>query len=189
MDRVIKIFDQDIKYDVDFRKIKYPRLEFKTGNLLLVLPHSSKNVEGILKRHQKWIYKKNRFINNALQDIKNKKLNHKRNEKEFRYLVNSSVKNFSNELGLRLNKIFFRKMCSKWGSLSSRKNLSINTLLRYLPSRIIKYVIFHEMVHLLERRHNDRFWYLVSAKYKGHQNFESTLLRYWFLIKKEEYNG
>ena len=30
---------EDIDYKVSYRDVKYPRLELKTGNLLLVLPH------------------------------------------------------------------------------------------------------------------------------------------------------
>ena len=76
-------------------------------------------------------------------------------------------------------------MKSKWGSLSSRKNLTINRYVKYLPNWLIKYIVFHEMVHLIERKHNERFWKIIGAKYKNYQRYETYLLKYWFLIQKK----
>ncbi len=75
------------------------------------------------------------------------------------------------------------KMKSKWGSCSSRKNLTFNTFLKYLPETLIKYIVLHEMAHLIERKHDHKFWEIVSKKYKNHQKRESDLFSYWFLIK------
>lgn len=44
-------------YDVAFRDIKYPRLEFKTGTLLVVLP-KGENETRILRKHRRWIENK-----------------------------------------------------------------------------------------------------------------------------------
>ena len=45
MHKIIRIADMDIKYQIDYRSVRYPRLEFKTGNLLLVLPSDYKEDE------------------------------------------------------------------------------------------------------------------------------------------------
>ena len=51
-----------IDYDVDFRNIKYPRLEFKTGQLILILPERFGDDKDVIKKHEEWIYKKNSQI-------------------------------------------------------------------------------------------------------------------------------
>ena len=185
MGKRIKISNQEIGYQTSRRDVKYPRLEFKTGSLVLILPRNSKNEEGIIKKHKDWIGKKNNLIQNALQDLKNEKLNIKRTDKELRNFVIHQVRDFSCNLKVDINKVFLRRMKSKWGSLSSRRNLTINTFVKYLPNWLIKYIVFHEMVHLIERKHNERFWKIIGAKYKNYQGYETSLLKYWFLIQKK----
>jgi len=50
---------------------------------------------------------------------------------------------------------------------------------------LIRYVIFHEMAHLIEKRHNDKFWQIVSGKYKSYRKMETEMFTYWFLVSKE----
>ncbi|MDI6655792.1 MAG: M48 family metallopeptidase [Candidatus Hydrothermarchaeota archaeon] len=182
MERQVRIRGMDVKYRASRRDVCYPRLEFKTGNLLLVLPRNYKGEKELIKSHSNWIYEKSIFIKNSLKNIKDKSLL-KRSDEEFKQLVYSLVRNFSKELKIDINKIFFRKMKSKWGSCSSRKNLTFHTFLKYLPETLIKYIVLHEMAHLIERKHDHKFWEIVSEKYKNHQKCESDLFSYWFLIK------
>lgn len=179
-----KISDSTLNYEVVYRNIRYPRLEFKTGELLLVLPEYYENHRDFIEKHKEWIYKRNAEIAAALKEAQEKRLELKRTDEEFKQLVHSFVKNISNELAININTIYFRKMRSKWGSCSSNKNLTINTLLRYLPDSLIEYVIYHEMVHLIEKKHNERFWRFMSNKFENYKEKEKELFEYWFLIQK-----
>jgi hypothetical protein len=76
-------------------------------------------------------------------------------------------------------------MNSKWASHSRNGNLTLNGELRFLPKNLIEYVIFHEMAHSIERKHNERFWKTVERRFKNHQEIENKLLVYWFLIKEK----
>ncbi len=40
MEKQVRLSGSNIKYEIVHRSIKYPRLEFKTGKLLLVLPEN-----------------------------------------------------------------------------------------------------------------------------------------------------
>ena len=124
-----------------------------------------------------------RFINKTLEDSKNVIL-YERTVKDLRELIESLVDEYSNDLGVSINRIFFRRMKTKWASCSPKRNLTINTLMRYLPDDLIRYIVFHEMVHLIERRHNERFWGLISKKFERYEKMEERLFTYWFLIHK-----
>ena len=67
-------------YDIVYRTIKYPRLEFKTGKLLLVLPKDHKNSDIIIEKHKDWIFTQKSRISTALKDAQNKNLNLNRNQ-------------------------------------------------------------------------------------------------------------
>ena len=179
----VKIYDMEIKYDTDYRNIKYPRLEFKTGELLLVLPQGFKDHSGVLEKHKSWIYKKNSQIINAFRESKNKKLNTQRTEQEFKTVVKEYAHKYLKELDLNVNSVQIKRMNSKWGSCSSRKNVIVNSNLRYLPTELIDYVVYHEIAHLEERKHNEKFWKIVSKKFKDYQNKEKELFVYWFLTQ------
>lgn len=179
----IKIYDLEVKYDVDYRDIRFPRLEFRTGNLLLVLPKDTKNHKEVIDKHKNWIYKKNSEIISSLQESKNKKLIMDRTAEEFRNIVKNKVNQFLSDYNLSINNVSFRSMNSKWASCSSQKVLTINTLLKYLPDKLIEYVIFHEVMHLKERKHNEKFWNLINNQFPNHQKKEKELFLYWFLVQ------
>ena len=170
----------NIPYKVSHRAVKYPRIEFKTGKLLLILPPGYKP-DRLLEKHRSWILKKASFIKECLKDTPTKKLV-RRSEEEFKNLIHSYVKEGSKELGNGLNKVYFRTMRTKWASCSSKRNLTINRLMKYLPESILKYVVFHEILHLAEKRHNDKFWKRISKKFNNYQELEKDLFVYWFKL-------
>jgi predicted metal-dependent hydrolase len=172
----------NIPYRVSHRDVKYPRIEFKTGNLLFILPFGFKPVP-LLEKHRSWILKKTGFIKECLKETRNKQIV-ERTEKQFRDLIYSFVKGASKELGGELNNIYFRTMKTKWASLSSKRNLTINRLMRHLPDHLLSYVIFHEVVHLKEKRHNDKFWKRISKNFNNYQELEKDLFVYWFQVAK-----
>ena len=172
-------------YNVEYREVKYPRLEFKTGKLLLILPKNTKEEQRILKKHQKWITQKEAIIKKALEDAKKKTLNLERTNSELKDLVISIVNSYKSKFDAKVNQIFFRRMKTKWASYSNKGNLTINTQLRYLTSELIKYVIFHEMAHSIERKHNDRFWRIIEKEFNDFSKKERELLVNWFSIQKE----
>jgi len=58
-----------IKYKVEHRDVKHPRLEFKDTTLLIILPHEIKDPKEILERRKNWIKKKWKIIQEATKDI------------------------------------------------------------------------------------------------------------------------
>ena len=97
---------EDIDYKVSYRNVKYPRLELKTGKLLLVLPYGVSPDE-IIERHRDWIRKKVDLIRVSLEDSVNKEV-FERDEGEFRDLVRTFSEKISEELDVSINKIYFR---------------------------------------------------------------------------------
>lgn len=172
----------NLQYKVSYRDIKYPRLEFTSGELLVILPFGHKP-DLLFKKHKGWILKKINFIEECLKDSSNIKI-FKRTEKEFKAIIYSVVEKISEELNITLNKLYFRKMKTKWASCSAKRNLTVNMLMRYLPEQLLKYIIFHEIVHIIEKRHNNTFWEIVSKKFVNYQKFERDLFIYWFRVRK-----
>ncbi len=52
---------------------------------------------------------------------------------------------------------------TNWGSCSSDSNVNLSTRLLFAPEAVQDYVIIHELAHLVELNHSDRFWLLVET--------------------------
>jgi predicted metal-dependent hydrolase len=83
-----------------------------------------------------------------------------------------------------LNRQFFNKNIrsvslkynsSNWGSCSSADNLNFSTRLLFAPPEVIDYVIVHELAHLFEMNHSDRFWNIVEKVMPDYQKKEKWL--------------
>jgi predicted metal-dependent hydrolase len=60
--------------------------------------------------------------------------------------------------GVKVERFFVQKMKTKWGSCNPfARSIRLNTDLAKKPRECLEYIVVHEMVHLLERHHNDRF--------------------------------
>lgn len=60
--------------------------------------------------------------------------------------------------GVEVTSWGIKAMKTKWGSCNVREGrIWVNLELVKKPAHCIEYILVHEMVHLLERRHNDRF--------------------------------
>ena len=148
------------------------------------MPKGQKNENDIIEKHKRWIYKKNALIQKAIKDTGGMKRCYEKSIDEFKNYVSGTVEKYGNQnvAKKKISKIYFRKMKSKWGSLSSNRNLTINTLARRLPEYLINYIVFHEMTHLTEKRHNERYWSIIKKEYKQPSRYESDLLKHWFSI-------
>ena len=68
------------------------------------------------------------------------------------------------KMGVSVNEVRIKKMKTLWGSCNIRaKRVWLNLELAKKPHSCLVYVLVHEMVHLLERDHNDRFRELMDG--------------------------
>jgi predicted metal-dependent hydrolase len=174
---------ENIPHKISRRKIRYPRIEFTTGELHLVLPINARS-EDLLNNHESWIQTKRAFIAECLKESERRELV-PRSDEEFKGLVLSLIIRAADGLNVKLNNVIFRSLRTKWASLSANKNLIINKLGRKLPERLLEYIIFHELAHLKQKRHNDHYWEIVGREFPDHQALEKELFVYWFRLISE----
>lgn len=62
------------------------------------------------------------------------------------------------KIGVKYGRITIRSQRSRWGSCSSKSNLNFNCLLMLTPPEVIDSVVVHELCHLKEMNHSDRFY-------------------------------
>jgi predicted metal-dependent hydrolase len=81
-------------------------------------------------------------------------------------------------LGVTVERVFVQRMKTKWGSCNpASKNIRLNTELAKKPPACLEYIVVHEMAHLFERHHNDRFRKLMDKYLPNWRVLQQTLNR------------
>jgi hypothetical protein len=71
-------------------------------------------------------------------------------------------------LGRRPRRITLRDPRSRWGSCTAAGDLMFSWRLILAPVAVLDYVVAHEVAHLAELNHSDRFWATVARLCPGH---------------------
>jgi len=88
------------------------------------------------------------------------------------------VTKWESSLGVQLKRLFIQRMKTKWGSCNYKeKTIRLNAELVKKPPECLEYIILHEMVHLLEPKHNDRFISLMNRFMPGWRTQRDELNR------------
>lgn len=187
-----------LNYSVARRDVKYPRIEFKTGKMVVIVPRNFQNEKEILTKNMGWISRKHKEILDAYKKVYktyNKKSilafegfdsldSIQKLKKKLHNKISIILDEYSKNLNLKYGKVSIKNQKTKWGSCSKKGNLSFNFKLMFLPHRLVKYVVFHELLHLKERNHRFSFWRLIEREFKDYRKLEKSLLEYWFFLQK-----
>jgi predicted metal-dependent hydrolase len=76
------------------------------------------------------------------------------------------IRKWEAKLGVQVKRYFLQRMKTRWGGCNHRAgHIRLNTELVKKPKDLLEYVIVHEMVHLLEAKHSERFTALLDRHY------------------------
>jgi predicted metal-dependent hydrolase len=83
--------------------------------------------------------------------------------KELRKILIPMLKKWQEKIGVEASFWGIRQMKTRWGTCNEKtKRIWFNLELIKKPESCIEYIVVHELVHLLERTHNDRFVQLLD---------------------------
>lgn len=174
--RKINIAGKDYDYLLRRRpRVRYVRLAIEhDGSLVLTTP-----VTYPIFLVNKFLHSKIAWVDKALAKIKSNpsllgqkhsELEIKKYKKITRAIVKEKLEYFNQFYNFQYNRIAVRNQKSRWGSCSSDKNLNFNYRLALLPDDLAEYIIVHELCHLGEMNHSQRFWQLVARAIPDYKN-------------------
>ena len=83
---------------------------------------------------------------------------------ELKKIIPELIEKWEKRMNLKVNEWQVKLMKIKWGSCNiEKKRIWLNLELAKKPIYCLEYIIVHEMVHLLERHHNDKFLYYMDT--------------------------
>lgn len=92
------------------------------------------------------------------------------------------VSSITGQHEFNFQRLFIRSQKTKWGTCSSKGNISLNWKLIQCPEYVIDYLIIHECCHLLEMNHSPAYWKWVEHYYPEYQKSEQWLKRYGSVV-------
>ena len=81
----------------------------------------------------------------------------------------------STQSGLPFSRLTIRAQRTRWGSCSSKGNISLNWRLVQMPVFVSDYVMIHELCHTVHMNHSAAFWQLVQQHFPDTDNARQWL--------------
>ena len=155
-----------MKYEIVYSGRKTISLCIKNGGLVVRAPYKTKKerIEKVIASHQDWIAKhieRQKERNKKYEDLTDEKIEFLR--KEAKRILPIKVAYYANIMGLKYGRITITSAKTRFGSCSSKGNISFSYRLMLYPEEAIDYVVVHELAHLYEMNHSPRFYKIIEA--------------------------
>jgi predicted metal-dependent hydrolase len=86
------------------------------------------------------------------------------------------IRKWEPKLGVKVTGYFLQRMKTKWGGCNHRAgHIRLNTELARKPRDLLEYVVVHEMLHLKEPTHNERFVSMLAHYYPNWREARAEL--------------
>ncbi len=106
--------------------------------------------------------------------------------KQLKVAIPDLIASWEKRIGVRVNEFGIKKMKTKWGTCNpDARRIWVNLELAKKPKECLEYIVVHEMVHLLEHHHNERFIALMDDMLPKWRSLRDDLNR--LPVKHEEW--
>ena len=85
------------------------------------------------------------------------------------------IDHYARAMGVEYNKIKITNLRYRWASCTPKKNLNFNWRIIQAPTFVIDYVLVHELAHLLELNHSERYWNIVAVQVPDYKRAKEWL--------------
>jgi hypothetical protein len=95
---------------------------------------------------------------------------------QLKELIPPLIKKWHTILGVQLADWGIKKMKTRWGTCNAEaRRIWLNLELAKKPVQCLEYIVAHELVHLIERNHNDRFIGIMNLRLPQWRQHRQTL--------------
>ncbi len=77
----------------------------------------------------------------------------------------AAVKLSEQNLGVKISGLRVSSLKNVWGSCGKGGIISIDWHLVFAPKRVMRYVVAHEVGHLVQRNHSQKFWNAIQSSF------------------------
>ena len=134
------------------------------------------------KKSESFSLKNGKFIAqvNKISKIRVRKLYLEWSKEKALPLLEKSVKKYSKKIKSDYSKILVKNQKNRWGSVSKNGTINFNQKLIRAPSKIVDYVVAHEVCHLKIPNHSSNYWKLLKSVMPDYEEKKE-----WLRINKQ----
>ena len=149
--------------------------KYITGETFLFLgePHTL-NIEAAAPGFHKLVFFRGQFILASDKISQGRELFIEWYRKKAREYIGERIDHYSQAMKLVPRGIRISNARCRWGSCSQDNHLYFSWRLMMAPCLVIDYLVVHELAHMKEKNHSERFWNLVGntiADYKKRRSW------------------
>ena len=138
-----------------------------------------KNAQKFVEQKINWIKK---HSNNMKELIQKSKELPKIDKEEARDKLGKRLSELAMEHNFQYNRVSIRNQRTRWGSCSSKDNISLNMKLLHLPNQLIDYILLHELVHTRVKNHSQDFWNELETVVPNARTVDKQLRDYLYCL-------
>ena len=112
-------------------------------------------IKQLVDNKKQWIFKK------KLEFSDRKKKDTKKTKPLTEKYLENRTKKLASKIDVKPSKIVIKKLRNRWGSSTKNGVINLNVALTKAPTKVVDYIIIHELCHLIVRDHSRRYWALV----------------------------
>ena len=172
---------EKIPYKLIRSKRKTLGLELRPEGLIVRAPFRATNgqIEYFVEQHRQWIRQHQEKLERQKQQAAERPALTETELKELaeraRRYIPERVRYYAPKVGVDYGYITIRCQKSRWGSCSSKGNLSFNCLLMLAPPEVIDSVVVHELCHRKEMNHSPAFYAQVLRVFPEYRTWRRWL--------------
>ena len=107
--------------------------------------------------------------------------------KELQTIGNDLITRWQNKIGVQVNSWGIKQMKTRWGTCNYKNaRILINLELAKKPITCVEYVVVHELLHLIEKKHNKKFINLMAKNLPKWRSIKEELNS--FILSYDEWN-
>ena len=181
MDYEIEHKDVGIIHYIKNNRAKRIVISVKPDFVRVTVPRRQtlKNAQKFVEQKIDWIKKHSKNMK-FLREKSNKLPKIKR--EEAREKLGRRLSELAEQHNFRDNRGSIRNQRTRWGSCSSKDNISLNMKLLHLPDHLIDYILLHELVHTRVKNHSKDFWNELETVVPNARMMDNKLREYQYCL-------
>jgi len=184
MQKQLLVADRTIPYTLKRHRVarRLTLSVYPGGKVVLTMPWRLRLdvAEQFLRKKARWLIKKiDEYKTRSPLPSQGALTRHYQTYKERAYhLACRRARELSPGYGVSAPCVRIRNQRTRWGSCSKKGALSFNYRILFLPERLRDYVIIHELCHILEFNHSQKFWGLVARTIPDYNTVKKQLRKF-----------
>lgn len=95
------------------------------------------------------------------------------------------IRHFAEVMGVKYERLLISDLKYRWASCTPKNNLNFNWRIIKAPMYVVDYLIVHELAHLLEPNHTQKFWNIIAVQIPDYEKPKKWLKDFGYRLEED----